>query len=358
MLMAKVRQVTGSDVPTALFFSKPTIAGLAAAIEELAPDEPLVADTILSARFSGAALAAGVPCAPNQQRLLRHGNLAASSPEMHLAEAVGLQGEIDPAALEAALAAVAKRHDALRTRFVPQEKGGFAQAVLPPDAEAAAVRLSRSVLPPPVEVGAALQRRAAAPFNLLGMTMLWRAVLYSGGGGGGGQHVLLLVAHKAVCDRWSLALMLAETEAAYLAQRSGPEAELPPPQLQLADVAAWQRQQLADGAWAAEQAFWQQQLAYAPLLLELPTDRPRSLLLGGRSGCVEAASAEGLAARLEALAASSNATLFMVVLAAWKVRHDLCDCVMGLLTCHHEGVHTFPQQRSHRRARQTPGTGD
>ena len=306
-------------MPTALAYSKTTIAGLAAAIEELAPTEAPAAVTIPSAHFTAAALAAGVPCAPNQQRLLRLGNLAASSPELHVADAVGLQGELDPAALEAALSAVARRHDALRTRFVELEKGGFAQAVLLPDAEAAAVRLHRAVLPLPADLSAGLQRRAAAPFNLLGMGTPWRAVLYSGGGTEGGQHVLLLVAHQAVCDRWSLELLAAEAASAYLAQRSGAEAKLPPPQLQLADVAAWQRQQLADGAWAAEQAFWRQQLAYAPLLLELPTDRPRPLLLGGRAGCVKGASAAGLAARLEALAASSNATLFMVVLAAWKV---------------------------------------
>ena len=79
-MMAKVRQVTGCDVPTALAYSKTTIAGLAVAIEELAPTEAPAAVIIPSAHFSAAALAAGVPCAPNQQRLLRHGNLRRQQP--------------------------------------------------------------------------------------------------------------------------------------------------------------------------------------------------------------------------------------------------------------------------------------
>ena len=86
-----------------------------------------------------------------------------------------------------------------------------------------------------------------------------------------------------------------------------------------AGVAAWQERERGEGVWAAEAVFWRQQLACAPLLLELPTDRPRPLRLGGRAGSVKMVSAPGVTARLEALAASSNVTLFTVVLAAWKV---------------------------------------
>ena len=96
-----------------------------------------------------------------------------------------------------------------------------------------------------------------------------------------------------------------------------------------------QCRQLATGAWTDEAAFWRAQLAYAPLLLELPTDRARPLLLGTQAGAAVLASPAGLAARLDALAAGSNATLFMAVLAAWKVRgarHPLCSghaCLEG-----------------------------
>ena len=340
MLMAKVRQATGREVPTslfALFFSRPTIAGLAEAMEELAPAEAPAEESIPRAHFSPGELAAGVPCTPDQQRLLRHGDPRASSPETHMAEAVRLQGDLDLAALEAALAAVAQRHDALRMHFVEQpgasfaqallspEGASFAQALLSPDAGAAAARLHRATLPAAADVGGALQQRAAAPFDLLNGSAPWRAVLYSGAAQGrDSQHVLLLVAHQALCDQWSLALLVAEVEAAYMAQKgAGAQATLPQLRLQLVDVAAWQTRQLASGAWATEQAFWRQQLAYAPLRLDLPADRPRPLKLDRRAACVEAASPEGLASRLGALAASCNATLFMVVLAAWKVQTSI-----------------------------------
>ena len=164
-------------------------------------------------------------------------------------------GELDPAALETALAAVTARHGALRTHFVEAQAqaGGFAQAVLPAGADAATVRVHRAALPDPADLAAALQRRAIAPFNLLSVAPCWRATLYVGGGSVGAyptadpsddgasaaEAVLLLVAHAAVADRWSLALLLGEVQAAYAALLSG--GALPPePALQLADVAAWQ----------------------------------------------------------------------------------------------------------------------
>lgn len=91
MLMAKVRTATSSDVATALFFAKPTIAGLAAAVEAAAPAAAAPAHSIPSARFSAVALAAGVPCGPDQLRALQAGNPRASAPEAHMAEAVRLR---------------------------------------------------------------------------------------------------------------------------------------------------------------------------------------------------------------------------------------------------------------------------
>jgi len=322
MVMAKVRQSTGVDAPVALLFGKPTIASLAAAMGEHAPRKAAAAGAIPSAGFSTAALAGGVPCSPNQRHLLQRGNPRATGAETHLAEAVRLAGALDATALDAALAAVAARHGALRTRFLEQAPGAFVQAVLPPGEGRAALELHRASLPSAEDAYASLQNRVAAPFDLLGAAAPWRAVLYSHSSSAGSEHVLLLVAHQAVSDRWSLVLLVAELAAAYLAQR-GDAAQVPPaPRLQLADVAAWQAAQLASGAWAAEQEFWRQQLAYAPRLLDLPTDRPRPSpgVLSMRAGAVAAASPAGLVLRLEDLAAGSGATLFVVVLAAWKVR--------------------------------------
>ena len=52
---------------------------------------------------------------------------------------------------------------------------------------------------------------------------------------------------------------------------------LPPLPLRYLDYAAWQRGRVEGGAHAAELAFWEQELAGAPFVVELPSDRPRPI---------------------------------------------------------------------------------
>ena len=315
--MAKVRQAAAVDLATAAFFLRPTIAGLAAAIRELAPVD-LCASTIPGGTYSGAELAAGVPCAPTQHALLTATpNLHASVPMHHLAQAMRLHGQLDAAALEAALGAVAARHGALRTRFAVERSGTvFLQAVggQPPEP-----LLRTCSLPKEGDLAAALQRCAQEPFDLLAGPP-WRVALLSDGAH---DHVLLLVAHQAIWDPLSGGLLLEALGAAYAAARDGAALDALPgaPEVQLADVAAWQQDCLDSGGWDEQLAFWRQYLAYSPLALELPTDRPRLLEASGRAGWHVAASPAGLAQGLRALAAD-DASLFIVVLAVWKVRRE------------------------------------
>ena len=312
--MAKVRQAAAVDLATAAFFLRPTIAGLAAAIRELAPVD-MDASAVPCGTYSEAELAAGVPCAPTQHALLAATpDLRASLRAHHLAQAIRLHGRLDAAALEAALGTVAARHGALRTRFAMDPSGAaFLQAVGGPPPPPL---LRTCGLPGGSDLAATLQRAAQEPFDLLAGPP-WRMALLSDGAA---EHVLLLVAHQAVWDPLSGGLLLEDLGAAYAAARGGSALDtLPaPPAVRLADVAAWQQERLDSGGWDDQLAFWRQYLAYAPLLLELPTDRPRPLEASGRAGWHVAASPAGLAQGLRALAAD-DASLFIVVLAAWKV---------------------------------------
>ncbi|WP_350307953.1 condensation domain-containing protein, partial [Photorhabdus viridis] len=50
---------------------------------------------------------------------------------------------------------------------------------------------------------------------------------------------------------------------------------LPPLTIQYPDYAAWQRQWLSAERTEAQSDYWRAMLADAPVLLDLPTDRPR-----------------------------------------------------------------------------------
>ena len=69
----------------------------------------------------------------------------------------------------------------------------------------------------------------------------------------------------------------------------------------------------------AQEAYWRVQLADAPALLELPTDRARPAEPSGRGAAVDVELPPRILKGLTDLAAGCGATLYMTLLAAWQV---------------------------------------
>ena len=89
-----------------------------------------------------------------------------------------------------------------------------------------------------------------------------------------------------------------------------------------------------EAAQHAQVAYWRTQLAGAPALLELPTDRARPVEPSGRGACVNIELPAEILRGLNELASSVGATLFMALLAAWQVRtleRSLCMFASGLV---------------------------
>jgi pristinamycin I synthase-3/4 len=135
---------------------------------------------------------------------------------------------------------------------------------------------------------------------------------------GGEEHVLLATMHHIVSDGWSMSVMTREIGALYAAFAAGAASPLPELALQYADYALWQRSWLDGEAMERQLGYWRERLADAPPVLELPTDRPRPAEPSGRGGEVPFAVPAALAGRLQALARSEGATLYMVLLAAYQ----------------------------------------
>ena len=132
---------------------------------------------------------------------------------------------------------------------------------------------------------------------------------------GSADHVLLLVAHHAATDGWSMGLMLDEVSALYAAHRQGSPARLPPLAVQYRDYAVWQRQRLRDEL-GRHLKWWRQCLAGVPPLLDLPADRPRPTVqtfAGARHSIPLAVPPE----RVRALGGAATASPFVVFLAGF-----------------------------------------
>ena len=153
------------------------------------------------------------------------------------------------------------------------------------------------------------------------------------------DHVLLLVVHHLVADGWSIQVIARELSALYSAFSGGPA--LAPAPATVATTAAPLPIQFAD--WAISQrnlhrnrphgpqhnapngpppaddlVYWRGQLA-GLALLNFPTDRPRPPQLSPAGRSEHFTVPAPLLHALQALALEHNTTLFMLLLAAFKV---------------------------------------
>ncbi|WP_420129160.1 amino acid adenylation domain-containing protein [Longimicrobium sp.] len=251
-----------------------------------------------------------------QERLWFIDRLEPGSALYNISVAWRLDGALDPAALERALGEIVRRHEALRTVFV--EVGGSPVQVIAP--------FSGFALPVEDVSGLgdadrkpAVRRRAeeeaSRPFDLA-VGPLFRAALLRVGAR---EHVLLLTMHHIVSDGWSMGVLYRELSALYEAYGDGHESPLPDVGVQYADYAVSQREQLTGEVLDRQLAYWREQLAGAPELLELPTDHPRPAAQTFRGAHERIELPLDLLERLQALARGEGATLYMVLLAAFQV---------------------------------------
>jgi amino acid adenylation domain-containing protein len=131
------------------------------------------------------------------------------------------------------------------------------------------------------------------------------------------KHLLLLSIHHIVWDRWSTGIFIQELSALYKAFSNGMPSPLPELLVQYADYAVWQQEWLSGEVLNTQLNYWKQQLASAPPLLELPTDRPRPLMQTFRGGVQQFRLNSDLTQKLKILSQQSEATLFMTLLAAF-----------------------------------------
>ncbi|MEV7602210.1 amino acid adenylation domain-containing protein [Kitasatospora sp. NPDC089797] len=244
-----------------------------------------------------------LPLSFAQQRMWLFDRFAPGNPAYHVPTAVRIGGELDPAALAAALRGLTARHEVLRT-VLPEVDGVPAQRVLPVGDAPLTVR----DLADGERAREVVDAFVARPFDLTAEVPL-RALLLRVAPT---EHVLVLVIHHIALDGWSMGVLVEDLGALYDGR------ELPPLPVQYADYARWQADRAAEGRWTGQLAHWRERLAGPLPVLELPTDRPRPAvpsLAGAVHGFELPAE---LTERLRALGARHGATLFMVLLAGYQ----------------------------------------
>lgn len=310
-VISRVRDHFQIELPLRCLFEAPTVAELAERIEEMRDSDPH--QNIPS--IEPAERNRPLPLSLAQQQLWFLQQLQPGSPVYNLPVAARLHGPLDVTALEDSFNTVIQRHEALRTTFTAV----FGQ---PMQAIAPTLRLTLPVIDlrslPEQRRQAEVQQLAAAaaqyPFDLEQGPLLRACLLQLAES----EFVLLLTMHHIISDGWSLGVLVRELGALYTAYyASGQPSPLPELPIQYADFAVWQRQWLAGEEPQAHLAYWQQQLrGLQPVLLQ--TDRPRPLG-PGRGASDRLQLSPELTQGLLSLSRQEGATLFMTLLAAFKV---------------------------------------
>jgi amino acid adenylation domain-containing protein len=306
-VVSRVRQVFGVEVPLRAFFKGPTVAELAVRVEEIRRAGAPALPPVTPAGRTGA-----LPLSFAQERLWLVDRMEPGSTVYNIPMAWRLGGALDGAALERALGEIVRRHESLRTVFA--EVDGLPVQVIAPFGGFALPVEDLSDLGE-AALGQRVREEAARPFDLAAGPLFRAALLRLGAE----DHVLLLSMHHIVSDGWSMGVFFRELSALYAAYHEGGESPLAELEVQYADYAVWQREQLAGEALDRQLAYWRERLAGAPELLELPTDRPRPAVQTYRGATVPMEFSRELLERLQALERTEGATLYMVLLSAFQV---------------------------------------
>ncbi len=323
-LVSRLRSTLGVELALRELFSRPTVAALAEGLARMgahADAVPVCDATVNAAVHAPRIPAVGrdrpLPLSWAQQRLWFLDQLdQAAGAAYHMPAALHLSGDLNRAALLAALDRIVARHESLRTRIL-DVRGEPAQTFAPADVGFALVEQDLSGLDPAARAVAVARigaEEAAERFHLSTGPLIRGRLLRLADDG----HVLLVTQHHIVSDGWSVGVLVREMTALYDAFATGQPDPLPPLSAQYADYAVWQRDRLRGDALERQLAFWREHLLDAPALLELPADRPRPALQSYAGACHAAVVPPELACALDALAQRHGATLFMVLLAGWS----------------------------------------
>jgi amino acid adenylation domain-containing protein len=309
-IVARVRAALHVALPVRVLFEHPTIAALARTVGEARRGTPLGAVSSPRREPRDGRL----PLSSAQQRLWFIEQLAPARSAYQVSAAARLSGPLDVDALRAALRGVVRRHDALRTRFGSLDGRPFAQVDSDIDVELRCVERDGGVGRANLEWLAAEAVQELQRAERLEAAPRLRATLLRLGPE---EHVLALSLHHLVTDGWSMGLLRGELTALYLAARSGAAPALVELPLHYADYVAWQQESLGDGDARPTLEYWATQLAGLEAL-QLPTDKPRPRVQTYKGAAEACWLPAPLVERLRAVGRSEQATLFMVLLAAYQ----------------------------------------
>ncbi len=248
-----------------------------------------------------------IPLSLPQQRVWYFEQLAPGNLAYNFQATVALRGQVDVAALQAALDEIVRRHEILRTAFVMIDG-------VPQQRPAATAKAPFRVLDVPAEhAEKVIAAQFRKPFDLTAPPLArWLLLRH-----GPDDSTFVHMEHHFVHDGWSLGVMLSELSALYPAFAAGRASPLPELEIQYADYTGWQRDWMRAEVLKAHVGHWTDRLAGAPTVLELPADRPRPPAMTFQGAAPRIGVPDWLSRALRAFSREHQVTIFSTMFAGF-----------------------------------------
>jgi surfactin family lipopeptide synthetase A len=310
-VISKVQEIFNVALSISSLFESPTIAELAQQIEMTRKNESHATPILPIPHRQD-----NLPLSFFQDQLWFLAQLNPKLPFYNESATIHMPHTLNVAALEKSLNEILKRHEALRTHFV-NVAGQGVQRVMPPSKHKLPV-LDLSALPFEQAIAKAQElatEEAKQDFDLSQDILLRTRLVRLEKS----QYRLFLTLHHLIIDGLSLVIFLKELAALYKAFSTGQASSLPKLPIQYADFAHWQRQHFSAERLEKQRAYWKSRLSDHLPILQLPTDHPRPITPTFRGGKQYFVLSKTLTDALKRLSQEEGVTLFMSLLAAFKI---------------------------------------
>ncbi|MET7456743.1 amino acid adenylation domain-containing protein [Streptomyces sp. NPDC005574] len=309
-LAARIRAGLGVEIGIRALFEAPTVSALIAHV----PQEGDVRAALTARERPDR-----IPLSPAQRRLWFIGQAEGTDPVYNIPTVTRMSGDLDCAALAAALRDVVERHEVLRTVFEVVDGEPY-QRVVELSESGWAVEVVDATEATLADTERAVAELSAHRFDLSSELPV-RAALFTLGAD---EHVLAVVMHHIASDGWSAEVLARDVSAAYAARAAGRTPSWHDLPVQYADFALWQQDVLGseddpDSVLTRQLGYWRDALSGAPEELELPVDRARPAAASHRGRSESFTVPADVHARLAEVARAHAVTPFMVLQTALAV---------------------------------------
>ncbi len=231
------------------------------------------------------------------------------SVQYHMPIVLQMKGILDEDRLSAAFKGIVERHSVLRTTY--HVENGIPYQVVQPST---AWSMEKTPYTPGMDLDFLISTCIDRPFDLSENFMLRIHLIQKNVR----EHLMVVVIHHIAADGWSEKILLQELIENYKVGITERPAALPELPIEYADYSVWQRTYFEKEKLATSLSFWEKKLEdVAPI--GLPLDYPRPSVQSTNGDLLEVVLDGPLSQSIKQLCQAQGATLYMTLLAAYKV---------------------------------------